>query len=132
MSRCVQVVCLLFLCLSPSAVFCGRLDTPVENPSLFQKNRLCSECCVILYIHAKQEKEKENLGHPSVFQLQPCQLLWSVLSDWGCLFRVCCVQNEPNAVLWVVCRSIPSRVWAVLCSLSSGLYELFAVSWLVI
>lgn len=56
-------------------MFCGRLDTLVENPFLFQKKktRLCSECCAILYIHAKQEKERENLGHPSVLQLQPYQ-----------------------------------------------------------
>ena len=51
-------------------------------------------------------------SHLSVLQLQWIQPSWSVLSDLGCLFRIRCVQNEPSAVLWAVCRLIPSRVWA--------------------
>ena len=49
----------------------------------------------------------------------------AVLSGWAVLFRICCVQDEPNAVLRAVYRLIPSRARAVCPEAGSGLLGLF-------
>ena len=76
-------------------------------------------------------EEKGNLGHPSVFQLQPCQFCDPSCQIGLFVQGLLCAEWTECCVMGCM-QTNPQQSMGCVSSLSSGLYELFAVSWLVI
>ena len=126
-SRCVWVAYLLFESFSLCSV-AGSIPRLKNSFSISKIVYVQSAVPFSTFRRTKRRKGK--------FGVSECV---SVLADsafvfrlvrLSCLFRICRVQNEPSAVLWAVCRLVPSRVRAVCSESGSGLLGLF-YCWLV-